>query len=220
MSNFPISSKTLLSSLLFLALMAGTSWGSIVLSNGTIDAQAGSGGGILGGTATFNLQASEIPDVELLANFFIVDAGVDIVVNGTSLFPQFEDVSQFGPVAVFSGTGESGGGGINSPFGPNSNNLPRLTVNSTSVGTDFSGATFQNSTSTVPYTPVFTVQDFSSLLQSGSNTIEFFVLNNFQGANLQGDFEVTLNAAAVPEPSAIGLAMLAFLTCLASHRRR
>ena len=59
----------------------------------------------LGGDASFSLTAEEIPDVRLLANLFLVDAGVDVVINGTSLFTQFNDISEFGPTNVFVGTG-------------------------------------------------------------------------------------------------------------------
>ena len=137
--------------------------------------------------------------MELLANLTVVDAGVNIVINGTSLFPLFTDISQFGPESVFLNTGEPNGGGVNLPFSPNNNGLARLTVDATSTGTTFSGATFVSDSVITPYTPVFTSQDFSSLLRDGDNTIEFFVLNGFEGANLQGDFTVTL--VAVPEPA-------------------
>ena len=123
---------------------------TIILDEGDISTTVQ---GAPGGTATFSVTAAEIPDVELLADFLIVDAGVDIVVNGTSLFPQFTDISNFGPVPVFSGTGETQGGGVNQPFTPNDNGLPRLTVNSTSAGTTFSGATFEDDTQTTTYTP-------------------------------------------------------------------
>lgn len=219
MSNsYQVPSKILFV-ILSLILPSATSWGSVVISSETISASESSGNNILAGTATFNLLASEISDVEMLADFSIVDAGVNIVINGTSLFPQYQDLSQFGPESVFTGTGESDGGGINQPFEANSNNLPRLTVNSTSAGTTFSGATFIGSTSTVTYTPVFTPEDFSSLLQSGSNTIEFIVLNGFEAARLEGNVIVTLPAAAVPEPSSAGLALLAILAGLAARRR-
>lgn len=178
-----------------------------------------------GGTATFSVTAAEIPDVELLADFLIVDAGVDIVVNGTSLFPQFFDISQFGNVPVFSGTGETQGGGVNQPFtpnnnGPNGSGLPRLTVNSTSAGTTFSGATFPGDTQITTYTPEFTVQNFSSLLIDGTNTITFFNLNDNGPASLQGDFAVTLHSTAIPEPGMTGLAIVALVSCLSTRRRR
>ena len=172
------------------------------------------------GTSTFSVTAAEIPDVELLADFLIVDAGVDIVVNGTSLFPQFADISNFGPVPVFSGTGETQGGGVNFPFTPNGSGLPRLTVNSTSAGTTFSGATTPLDTQTTTYTPEFTVQNFSSLLIDGTNTITFFNLDAGYGASLQGDFAVTLHSTAIPEPGMTGLAIVALVSCLSTRRRR
>ena len=190
---------------------------TIILDEGDISTTTQGG---LAGTATFSVTAAEIPDVELLADFLIVDSGVDIVVNGTSLFPQFVDISQFGNVPVFSGTGETQGGGVNQPFDPNMNGLPRLTVNSTSAGTTFSGATFEDDTQTTTYTPEFTVQNFSSLLIDGTNTITFFNLNDNGPASLQGDFAVTLHSTAIPEPGMTGLAIVALVSCLSTRRRR
>ena len=190
---------------------------TIILDEGDISTTVQ---GAPGGTATFSVTAAEIPDVELLADFLIVDSGVDIVVNGTSLFPQFVDISQFGNVPVFSGTGETQGGGVNQPFDPNMNGLPRLTVNSTSAGTTFSGATFPGDTQITTYTPEFTVQNFSSLLIDGTNTITFFNLNDNGPASLQGDFAVTLHSTAIPEPGMTGLAIVALVSCLSTRRRR
>ena len=190
---------------------------TITLDEGDISTTTQGG---LAGTSTFSVTAAEIPDVELLADFLIVDSGVDIVVNGTSLFPQFVDISQFGNVPVFSGTGETQGGGVNQPFDPNMNGLPRLTVNSTSAGTTFSGATSVLDTQTTTYTPEFTVQNFSSLLIDGTNTITFFNLNNDGPASLQGDFAVTLHSTAIPEPGMTGLAIVALVSCLSTRRRR
>ena len=190
---------------------------TITLDEGDISTTTQDG---LAGTSTFSVTAAEIPDVELLADFLIVDSGVDIVVNGTSLFPQFVDISQFGTVPVFSGTGETQGGGVNQPFTPNDNGLPRLTVNSTSAGTTFSGATNSDDTQTTTYTPEFTVQNFSSLLIDGTNTITFFNLDAGYGASLQGDFAVTLHSTAIPEPGMTGLAIVALVSCLSTRRRR
>ena len=195
---------------------------TITLDEGDISTTVQGG---LAGTATFSVTAAEIPDVELLADFLIVDAGVDIVVKGTSLFPQFVDISNFGNETVFSGTGETQGGGVNFPFtpnnnGPNGSGLPRLTVNSTSAGTTFSGATFPTDTQITTYTPEFTVQNFSSLLIDGTNTITFFNLNDNGPASLQGDFAVTLHSTAVPEPGMTGLAIVALVSCLSTRRRR
>ena len=190
---------------------------TITLDEGDISTTTQDG---LAGTSTFSVTAAEIPDVELLADFLIVDSGVDIVVNGTSLFPQFFDISQFGNETVFSGTGETQGGGVNQPFTPNDNGLPRLTVNSTSAGTTFSGATFREDTQTTTYTPEFPVQNFSSLLIDGTNTITFFNLNDNGPASLQGDFAVTLHSTAIPEPGMTGLAIVALVSCLSTRRRR
>ena len=108
-----------------------------------------------GGPFTFSLNGVDPENVQLVANFFTIDAGVDIQVNGTSLFPQFTDISQFSDQLVFLNTGvtregpietRQGGefGNILSPFTPNSNNtddmqFSRLTVTSGSAGTVFGG---------------------------------------------------------------------------------
>ena len=209
-------------SLILVTAFSSNTIADTVLDTGTVSVAQGSGGGFLGGTSTFTLDASDISDVELLANFSIVDAGVEIRVNDTPLYPLFNDVSQFSPDVVFLDTGVTQGtGNIESPFSPNNNQLPRLTVNATSEGTTFGGGAFVADTSTTDYTPNFLVQDFSSLLVAGQNTIEFYVLNDFEGANLQGDFTVSLNlaTATVPEPTATGLAFLALLAGLSRRQR-
>ena len=189
-------------------------------------------GSFLAGTTTFNLTAADIPNVELLADFFVVDAGVDIVINGTSLFPQFDDLSQFGNVTVFNTSVSPGffgapGGNIESPFSTNTDtSLPRLTISSNSAGTTFSGTLDPNTTAITTFPPAAaltnSLQDFTSLLQVGSNTIEIFNLNQFEGATLDGEFVVSLAAidpAAVPEPSSISILLL-LGTCLVTKRRR
>lgn len=212
------SLRALALSTLTLVLIAGNVSGDTILDSGPIAVSEPSGTGFLAGTATFNVAAADIPDVELLANFTVVDAGVNIVINGTSLFPLYNDISQFGPESVFLNTGESDGGGINLPFSPNDNGLPRLTVDATSAGTTFSGATFVGDSVITPYTPVFTPEDFSSLLVDGDNTIEFFVLNGFQGASLEGDFTVK-QVTAVPEP-ATAVVLAGFGLGILVRRRR
>ena len=227
MTNRPSIFPTGLFAILLVALLGGGASGDLVeLDAGNILASEEPGNGLtaqgpfLAGTSTFNVTAAQIPEVELLANFSIVDAGVRIEVNNTRLFPDFDDVSEFGNQPVFTNTGEPAGGGINNPFTPNNFELPRLTVNSTSAGTTFSGATFVDDTATRLYTPVFTVEDFNSLLREGSNTIDFFVLNSFEGANLQGDYTVARNVASVPEPGMTGVALLALFMTLSRRRRR
>ena len=223
-----IHSLTLPTLLIFVVLVAGPVAGDmIVLDQGgiSVSSNADGQGGFSGGSSTFIVTAAAIPDVELLADFFIVDAGARIEVNGTPLYPDFDDISNFGTQPVFTNTGEPNGGGVNDPFnannnGPNGTMLPRLTVNSTSAGTAFSGATFRGDTQTRPYTPVFTVEDFSSLLVEGSNTIEFFVLNSFETANLQGEYTVSLNTQAIPEQGMAGIAVLMIISCLAIRRKR
>ena len=212
--------------LFLITFFSGTTSADIVLDSGSISVpKTNTTVPQLGGTASFSLTADQIPDVELLANLFIVDAGVDVVVNGTSLFTQFNDISQFGPTDVFVGTGFPNGG-VDFPFSANTNGLPRLTIESDSTGTTFSGAVSPDSTSTITFTPnpdtnVFAIQNFNSLLNVGNNTIEFFVLNGFGNAALDGEFVVELNTttAAVPEPGSASLLGL-FLVGYLSTRRR
>ena len=227
MQIFALKFAKCISSLILVIAISGNADGDTILEMGTVSVMQASGGGGLGGTSTFTLSADDIPDLELLTNFSIVDAGVEIRVNGTSLFPLFDDISQFSQDLVFLDTGVtlSGGNGegnIESPFSPNNNGLPRLTVNSTSDGTTFGGGALVNDSSVTDYTPNFTVQDFTSLLVAGENNIEFFVLNSFEGANLQGDFTVSLNpeTVAVPEPTVTGFALFVLATGLTRRRRR
>lgn len=191
-----------------------------IIDSGVISVAEPAGGGFIGGTSTFSLTAAEIPDVELLADLFIVDAGVDIVVNGTSLFPQFNDISQFGPTSVFLGTGVANGG-VENPFVVNNNGLPRLTVASDSTGTIFSGAVTPTTNSTITYTPNFIVENFNDLLVVGPNNIEFIVLNGFEGARLEGEFTVSVDTAttAVPEPGSASLLGLLLVGYLSTRRR-
>ena len=179
----------------------------------------------LGGDASFSLTAEEIPDVRLLANLFLVDAGVDVVINGTSLFTQFNDISEFGPTNVFVGTGVPNGG-VQNPFVTNNNGLPRLTIESDSTGTAFSGAVNPTTDSVITYTPnpdpdIFEIQNFNDLLEAGPNTIEFFVLNGFGNAQLNGEFVVELNTTtvAVPESGSASLLGLLLVGYLSARRR-
>ena len=230
------STSTFIKFLLSLVLITAFSEGSyadIVLPSGDFAVERdfeteNANGRFLGATATFNLCGVDPQDIELLANFSIVDAGVEIRVNGTSLFQDFFDVSEFSQDLIFSNTGvqrqvDGGGfGNIENPFTANNNSggLPRLTVSSSSAGTTFSGAPTISATSVIEYTPTFQTQDFTSLLNSGDNTIEIFVLNNFEDANLVGDFAITqVVTTAVPEPSSAGLLLLASTMVLLRRRR-
>ena len=220
MQIFSTNCARVIFSVILLAALSSNSVGDTILDAGTVDVSAPSGGGFLGGTSTFTLSAADIPDVELFADFSIVDAGVEVRVNGTSLFPLFNDVSQFSPDVVFLDTGVTqGNGNIDNPFSPNSNSLPRLIITSNSDDTLFGGAATPGASSTIDYTPNFTSQDFSSLLLAGQNTIEFFVLNSFEGADLQGNYTVSLIAESVPEPSSVGFAFLALLVGMSRRYR-
>ena len=133
-----------------------------------------------------------------------------------------DDVSNFGP-QVFLPTAVQPDN-IDFSFSPNDNGLPRLTIDAGPNGTDFTGAAFVNSTAEVDFIPLpdFAPANFTSLLTTGNNVIEIQNLNSFQGANLVGDFTVTLKqeaAAVVPEPaSLLGLIALAGTICV--RRRR
>lgn len=187
-----------------------------IIDSGDFSRSEPSGSGFIVATSTFELDALEIPDICFEANFDLIDAGIEILVNGQSLFNTGDDVSNFGP-QVFQPTAVQPDN-IDFSFSPNDNNLPRLTVLHDAMGSDFSGAAFVNSTNTVDYIPLFNVSNFNSLLQAGTNTIEIINLNGFQGANLIGDYTVK-SVAAVPEPSAIAVCMVAGLIMMKRRRR-
>ena len=189
---------------------------STILDINSFSRMEPSGGGFVVATSQFSLASGDIPNVIFEANFSVIDAGIQINVNGSTLFATGDDVSNFGP-PVFQSTAVQPDN-IDFSFSPNNSGLPRLTVLSDATGSDFSGAPFVASTSTEDYIPLFTVNDFTSLLQTGNNVIEIVNLNSFQGANLVGDYTVSLPTSA-PEPSAL---VLVFAGCcvLASRRRR
>jgi len=179
----------------------------VIDSNNFSSSQPSGGGFVVATTQSFSLTSADIADVTFEANFELIDAGIEILVNGVSLFDTGPDVSQFGP-AVFSPNN------LGIPFGPRGDGLPRLTVQS-----DFTSDT---STNIIQYTPLFNVTDFASLLQVGNNQIEIVNQNNFQGANLSGDYTVkrVTEAAAVPEPSSIVLLGLFGLAGAVRRRRK
>ncbi len=184
-------------------------------------------GGVAAATMPFILTSADIPNIAFEANFDFIDAGIEILVNNNSLFNTGTDVSQFNGAnqTVFTDTGATN---LGIPFGPRSDNQPRLTVSSDSTGTIFSGPDLSlpddpnNPAPIINYTPGFTVNDFSSLLNVGSNTIEIVSLNDFQSANLAGDFTLTLvtPATSVPEPTALSLCLIGATCCMARRRRR
>ena len=191
-----------------------------------------------GGPFTFSLNGVDPDDVQLVANFYSIDAGVDIRVNGTSLFPQYADISQFSDQLVFLNTGvtrlgptetRQGGdfGNIESPFTANNNNtedmqFSRLTVTSGSAGTFFGGTVNPDTTDISVYDPNFVSVDFNSLLLSDSeNTIQFSALNDDGPIGISGDFVISdVTATAVPEPSTTILLLLASVALLSTRRRR
>ena len=215
----------------------------IALDSGNFDfmmPDANNAGGFVVATSEFSLNSdADRLNTSFAANFFVIDAGIEIFVNGTRLFSTGNDVSHFGPRVFDTGLGilEGEDGNIENPFGtigPEGAPLSRLTVSSDSTGTSFSGIAFADPASpVVTFTPNpspngfnngadFTnISNFSNLLVVGNNTIEIVNLNNFQGANLAGDFTVTLieATAAVPEPTSL-LGLLALAGTMSLRRRR
>ena len=185
----------------------------IILDSGTFDTSNSSTGSFVAATSMFNLNSADIPDVEFEVDFSLIDDGASIVVNGFVLFTAPE-LSQFGPME-FMPTGVQPND-IQNPWNANNNGLPRLSVFSDAAGTIFSGSTTESASSTVTYLPIFTVEDFHSLLQSGDNTIEIINSNGSGGAAINGEFAVT-KVHSIPEP---GTALLvAGLTLFACRRR-
>jgi len=184
-------------------------------------------GGVAASTAPFSLTSADISNIMFEANFDFIDAGIEILVNGVSLFNTGPDVSQFNGASstVFTQTGATN---LGVPFGERSDLQPRLTVSSDSTGTIFSGPDLSlpddpnNPAPIINFTPGFTINDFTSLLQVGENQIQIVNLNNFQSANLGGDFTLTLvaPAASVPEPTALSLCLIGATCCLLRRRRR
>jgi hypothetical protein len=204
--------------LLALALMVSPTRADTVLDFDSFSAMEPSGGGFVVATSNFSVAEADIPSITFDANFSLIDAGIEILVNGTALFNTGDDVSNFGP-QVFQVTPVQPDN-IDFSFNPNDNGLPRMTVASDSTGTVLTGAPFVNSTAVENYVPLFAIADFSSLLQPGDNTIEIVNLNNFEGASLAGDYAVTqVMTVAVPEPTVISVLMLGGLVCSVRRRR-
>ena len=202
----------------FIIAASAQTQADIILDTGTFSNSEPSGGGFVVATSQFSLAAGDIPNIRFESNYDFVDAGVQINVNNMTLFSTGDDVSNFGPL-VFASTPVQPNN-IDFSFSPNDNGLPRLTVVSDSSGTAMSGAAFVNSTNTVDYIPLFSVADFTSLLQPGNNTIEIVNLNSYEGANLAGDFTVTLvEATPAPEPTSL-VGLMALAASLSLRRRR
>ena len=175
---------------------------------------------------TIDFDVANVNDIVLEANFFIVDAGIQILVNNQELFATGTDTSQFGPDNIFvsslpNGTSAPQFDNLGLSFNPLPGDVPRLTVTSDSSGTAFSG--FNQQTTEAPtavnYTVSFDVADFSSLLVADSaNTIQILSLNDFGASRLDGAFSLSGAVAAVPEPSSSALLVLGTVFCL--RRRR
>ena len=207
-----------LSLIVFLVLALGFHFNceaDIVIDDGTFSSSTTSTGEFVSGTSNFTLTATQIPNVEFYADFLVIDDGVEIIVNGTSLFASLE-TSQFG-AQDFAVTAVQPND-IADPWNPNSNSLPRLVVESDSSGTMFSGAVDTNTSSMVTYQPNFTVANFTSLLVAGDNTIEFINHNGSQGGRMRGSYEVSV-ACSVPEPTGFGIAF-GLLGMAVGRRRR
>lgn len=182
-------------------------------------------GGTAASTETFSLTSADISNIMFEANFDFIDAGIEILVNGESLFNTGPDVSQFNGASstVFTQTGATN---LGVPFEERSDLQPRLTVSSDSTGTIFSGPDLSlpdnNPAPIINFTPGFTINDFTSLLQVGENQIQIVNLNAFDGASLGGDFTLTLvaPAASVPEPTALSLCLIGATCCMLRRRRR
>ena len=210
-----------------------------------------------------NLTSADIPNVSFLANFTRIDAGVAVFFNGNPqfmteegsgetildlaastglLFSTGNDVSELGPTVFDTGLLAAPGdlfdepGNIEDPFteiGPAGAPLPRLTVQTDSAGTIFSGVVTSNPIGPVEFfeaapspnavdrgADFSNISNFSSLLQEGTNTIQIVNLNSSGGANLIGDFTVTLAAAtSVPEPNSL-LGLLTLAGMMSMRRRR
>ena len=124
-------------------------------------------------------------------------------------------------------------GNIQDPFGfrsdPSGDPLTRLTVQADSTGTSFSGVAVVDPGSVESFTPDLSgnngsdfsnLSNFSNLLQVGDNTIEIVNLNGFEGADLVGDFTVTLpDTTSVPEPTSL-LGLLTLIGTMSMRRRR
>ena len=177
---------------------------------------------------TIDFDVANVNDIVLEANFFIVDAGIQILVNNQELFATGTDTSQFGPDNIFvssllDGTPAPQFDNLGLAFNPLPGDVPRLTVTSDSSGTAFSGFNqvdgSGNAPTAVNYTVSFDVADFSSLLVADSaNTIQILSLNDFGASRLDGAFSLSGAVAAVPEPSSSALLVLGTVFCL--RRRR
>ena len=177
---------------------------------------------------TIDFDVANVNDIVLEANFFIVDAGIQILVNNQELFATGTDTSQFNVDNIFDsflldGTPAPQFNNLGFGFVALPGDVPRLTVTSDSSGTAFSGFNQVNGSGNAPtavnYTVSFDVADFSSLLVADSaNTIQILSLNGSGVSRLDGDFSLSGAVVAVPEPSSSALLVLGTVFCL--RRRR
>ena len=184
----------------------------IVLDIGTIDGSSTSTGSYVAMSSSFDLTGAEIPKTQLSVDFFLIDDGVEIVVNDKSLFASV-DTSEFGNQDFLVTAVQPND--INSPWSAHNTGLPRVTVFSDCNGTIFTGTPETTSAGPVDFIPNFTVADFTNLLRVGNNTINFVNHNGFASGELTGSFSVVV---ATPEP---GTATFGFaLLCVVLRRRR
>ncbi len=208
------SSAFWLAIVLSLSLFQNLSVADIVVDSGTIDGTSGTVGSYVAETSTFTLSDFQIAQTELFTDFFIIDDGVEIIVNDTSLFLS-ADTSEFG-AQDFAVTAVQPND-IASPWTPNSNGLPRLTVLADSTGVAFSGSVDTTTANIVDYLPNFTVANFRDALMAGTNTIRFVNHNGTENARLTGAYTVTVRS--VPEPTSLAV-LGAFPLVMALRRRR
>jgi hypothetical protein len=79
--------------LLALALMVSPTRADTVLDFDSFSAMEPSGGGFVVATSNFSVAEADIPSITFDANFSLIDAGIEILVNGTALFNTGDDVS-------------------------------------------------------------------------------------------------------------------------------
>ena len=189
-----------------------------VLDSGAISGSSLDLGSYVAATSNFTLTAGQLSNIELLAEFDIIDDGLEIIVNGTSMFVSM-DTSQYGNQDFVVTAVQPND--VANPWSANSNGLARLIVLANGSGTSFSGSVDTTTATIVDYVPNSTVQDFNNLLVVGANQIEFVNHNASQGASLQGNFSVCeVLPVAVPEPGSLGLIGIGMLFFAGRRRRK
>lgn len=198
-----------------LTLVAANTAHCDLIESGTFLGTSDSTGSFVAGATTFNLTDADIDLINFVVNFDEIDDGVEVRVNGNSLFVSL-DTSQFGN-QDFVVTGVQPND-IFDPWTVNENGISRLTVVSDVNGSTFSGSVTPDATTAVEYLPNFDVADFADLLVVGENTIEFVSHNGFLGADLEGSFTIS-TIDVVPVPSPVNSFLLVVLGGVAALKR-